>query len=73
MLRRVFERDTPFNRDNKKLTWEVKHSFLHFLTVLLKDEPSLSRLVCMHLEECFIKMLANDQVDEVTLCICRVL
>jgi hypothetical protein len=73
MLRRVFDKETPFHKDNKKFTWELKHSFLYFLTVLLRDNPTYSKTICLNLEECFIKMLANDQVDEITLCICKVI
>lgn len=73
MIRKIFDRDTPFSREAKKFTWEVKHSFLYFLNVLLQEDESLSKLVCLSLEECFIKMLANDQVDEITLCICKII
>jgi hypothetical protein len=73
MIRRVFEKESPFNNSKSKFTWEVKHSFLHFLTVLLQHDRSYAKLLCIQLEECLIKMLANDQVDEITLCICQVI
>lgn len=55
------------------MTWEVKHSFLYFLNVLLKDDSSFSKMICLHLEEPFIMMLASDQVDEIIVCICRII
>jgi hypothetical protein len=41
------------------------------MTLLGKDK-SYGKIICQTLEECFIKMLANDQIDEIILCVCRI-
>ena len=73
LIKKTFDRDTPMSGENIKITWQIKHSFLHFLTVLLRQDSKYSKMVCLNYEECFIKMLANDQVDEITLCICQII
>jgi hypothetical protein len=73
MIRKVFEKETPFSNNKSKITWEVKHSFLYFLTNLIEADRGHGKLLCAQLEECFIKMLTNDQIDEITLCICKII
>ena len=52
-------------------TWEVKHSFLAFLT-FLTEYPEHQANVYKLLHESFIKMLIHDQqIDEIILCICK--
>jgi hypothetical protein len=35
IIKKVFDKDTPFSNNKSKITWEVKHSFLYFLANLI--------------------------------------
>ena len=41
--------------------------------MLIEGDKSYGKVLCAQLEECLIKMLANDQIDEITLCICKII
>jgi hypothetical protein len=80
IIKKIFDRDSPIffnsagNYSKIKFTWEVKHSFLYFLTLLAEEEyKQYFPMIFKYFEEPFIKMLGNTQVDEVILCICKIL
>lgn len=79
LIKKIFDKDSPIffnsagNYAKIKFTWEVKHSFLYFLTLLTEDESKqYFPMIFKYFEEPFIKMLGNTQVDEVILCICKI-